>query len=361
MNLQEKINERWRTNLFHICILFAAIGSAAEIIIYMIDSNTRTLFLPNNIYRWRFIYIPSMLNLIVIITTYFCIKSVRFSNNSKNVWSCILIYFLCANTQFIHYVYGPLLMLPCIAIFMSILFANNKLTLGLTICSILSLGCATIVASHELRRDDPQLIIDTVLAVLIIIISYIGTTLMTKYVNEQLDYIIRSNVREKELIEELHLDSLMGIYNRKALHEKAKSCFIGCLKNGECHMLLLDIDDFKKINDSYGHLNGDEVLISLSKLLKQVSTRNIIAYRYGGEEIVLIIQHKTIDEAYLLAEQIRNSFSECRYSFAPQLSVTFSGGIATLQLGQSVEEWFHDADSALYKAKKLGKNQLVVK
>ena len=72
--LKEKINERWRINLFRICVILAAIGSITEILIYLIDANTRTLFLPHLLYQFRFIYIPSSLNLIIILLTYHYIK-----------------------------------------------------------------------------------------------------------------------------------------------------------------------------------------------------------------------------------------------------------------------------------------------
>ena len=357
--LKEKINERWRLNLFKICVVLAAIGSVTEIVIYLIDSNTRTLFLPNLLYQFRFIYIPSSMNLIVILLTYHYIKSKKLSDTAKNIWSCILIYFLCANTQFIHYVYGPLLMLPVISIFMSVIFGNLKLTRAITIASLLSLTAASLVSSQELRKGDPQLLSDSGLAALVIIVSHMGASLMISYVNEQFDNIAKSNQRERDLIKELHLDPLMGIYNRMALNENTDECISLNLTDGNCHMLLLDLDNFKTINDTYGHLNGDEVLIKLSDTIRQFTGRNVAAYRYGGEEIILIMQHYSLESAYELAEKLRLAFSALAFDFAPNLSITFSGGISSLQNNQSIEDWMLLADKSLYQAKRLGKNRIV--
>ena len=357
--LKEKINERWRINLFRICVILAAIGSITEILIYLIDANTRTLFLPHLLYQFRFIYIPSSLNLIIILLTYHYIKSPKLTDTIKNIWSCILIYFLCANTQVIHYVYGPLLMLPVISIFVSIIFGNRRLTRAITVASLLSLTLATVIGSQELRRNDTQLLSDSGLAALVIIVSQIGASLMISYVNEQFDNIAKSNQRERQLIEEMHLDPLMGIYNRMALNEKMEECLVLSMMGGNCQLLLFDIDNFKLINDTYGHLNGDEVLIRLSDTIRQFTGRNVTAYRYGGEEIILIMQHYSVESAYTLAEELRMAFSAQKYDFAPESQISFSGGLATLTEGADMEDWIKSADTALYQAKRLGKNRVV--
>ncbi len=357
--LKERINERWRMNLFKICVILAAVGSIAEIVIYLIDSRTSTLFLPNVLYQFRFIYIPSSLNLIVILLTYHFIKSPKLTDTAKNIWSCILIYFLCANTQFIHYVYGPLLVLPVVAIFLSIIFGNRKLTFGMSAVSLISLVGASAVAANELRKDDPQLLADSFLAAIVIIVAQVAATLMISYVNEQFDNIAKSNMREKELIKELHLDPLMGIFNRMALNEKTDECISLDMTDGICHMLMLDIDDFKSINDTYGHINGDDVLIQLSDTIRRFIGRNVSAYRYGGEEIIIITQNYSLDNTYTLAEELRLAFSSLSFDFAPGKSFTFSGGIATLKKNQSAEDWIAQADDALYQAKHLGKNRII--
>ncbi len=358
-NLKEKINERWRMNLFKTCALLAVIGFVTEVVIYLIDANTRTLFLPYRLYRHRFIYIPSTLNLLVMMVTYNRINSRKLTDNQKNVWSCILIYYLCANIQFIHYVYGPLLALPCIAVLVTIIFGNRTLTMGITLASLVSLCAAGLVASMELRKGDPQLYSDVFLAGLVIVVAEIAASFMIAYVNEQFDSLEQSNKREKELIKELHVDPLMGIYNRMALGEKIEECITLDQTDGTCHMLMMDIDDFKGINDTYGHLNGDDVLIQLSDTIRTFTKRNINAYRYGGEELVIIAQHLSLEETYELAENLRKAFAKSRYDFAPEKAVTFSGGIATLMVDETADEWIAQADEALYEAKRRGKNCIV--
>lgn len=379
MNLIDEISKRWRHNLFNICVLLAIIGSISEIVIYIIDSNTTTLFLPHVEYRFRFIYIPSSLNLVVILITRFKLKSRQLSTRAKNVWACILIYFLCANTQFIHYVYGPLLVLPIVSIFVSVLFNNKLLTRLLGAASLLSLTGATCVAAFELRKDDPNLLADTGLAALIIVVSLIAANLLINYIDEQTNYITSSTILEKKLIDELHLDVLMGIYNRKALNERLLSIttpsgdisvddfdnnpdeISGDIADDitDYFLLMFDIDDFKLVNDTYGHVCGDEVLQQLGNLLRKNNVLNCDAYRYGGEEIVVLFSGCSEFDALQSSTYLINAFSSIEFSFMHGGNITLSGGLAKYIPGQSATEWVNNADIALYSAKERGKNRVI--
>ena len=361
MDFQESMNARWRKELFRICVVLAAIGSVAEIVIYLYDAAHRTLFLPLRLYRFRFIYIPSSLNLIVIIVTYLCIKSRKLSNSAKNIWACLLIYFLCANTQVIHYVYGPLLMLPCVAIFVTILFGNKKLTSGVLLLSLFSLALAGRQASVELRKGDPQLTSDIGLAALVMFVTYIGSSLLINYVSEQMNYILASNARQKQLIEECNMDALMGIGNRRSLDSRIEEVASADYTGKRPQLLMIDIDDFKSVNDTYGHIAGDEVLITLAEKIKEISVRGQTeAFRYGGEEIIIIMFNADQDEALNTSNKLLKDFSAVKYSFNPKISVTFSGGLAVLESGMTPAEWVDRADFKLYGAKKNGKCMISV-
>jgi diguanylate cyclase (GGDEF)-like protein len=118
-------------------------------------------------------------------------------------------------------------------------------------------------------------------------------------------------------------------------------------------LLLIDIDDFKKFNDKYGHLYGDKILKKTAKFLqKSVRDFDIIA-RWGGEEFAIILQEATLKQARKRAEII---LKNCRKN----LPITFSIGIIQSNPKYSARQIFHKVDRALLKAKKYGKNQVVV-
>ena len=116
---------------------------------------------------------------------------------------------------------------------------------------------------------------------------------------------------------------------------------------------MIDIDDFKKFNDKFGHLYGDKILKKTAKFLqKSVRDFDIVA-RWGGEEFAIILQEATLEQA---AERAEIILKKCRKS----LPITFSIGIIQSNPKYSARQIFHKVDKALLKAKKHGKNQVVV-
>lgn len=154
-------------------------------------------------------------------------------------------------------------------------------------------------------------------------------------------------------------DGLTGAWNRRALddamqlliskhHRKAISASI----------IIMDIDRFKKINDTYGHGIGDQILISISDLLHSVVRVSDQIYRYGGEEFVLIAEDTNLEEASVLAENIRIRVE--RSQLFEKQKVTISLGIAELTKATSAKQWLGLADDALYQAKKTGRNRYCI-
>ena len=119
------------------------------------------------------------------------------------------------------------------------------------------------------------------------------------------------------------------------------------------------IDHFKKINDTYGHLTGDDCIKSLTYIFKR-SVRNIdIVCRYGGEEFICVLPTAEDTPAFRRAEQIRASVENTQLSTEIDKKVTISGGVAMYRPGMTPEELIKEADSNLYLAKENGRNQIV--
>ena len=127
-------------------------------------------------------------------------------------------------------------------------------------------------------------------------------------------------------------------------------------------LIMLDIDDFKKVNDTYGHHEGDIVLKGLAELMRQVCNEkdgNISIGRWGGEEFMILIPELAKDDVTALAEEIRMSFEEMEFELSGKN--TISVGVTTAITGEHVDTFCGRVDSALYEAKKSGKNRTVIK
>jgi diguanylate cyclase (GGDEF)-like protein len=180
-------------------------------------------------------------------------------------------------------------------------------------------------------------------------------------------YIIQDITRQKEAIQELNnmasYDTLTQIYNRRCLMNeaekellKARNC-CGCIS-----VFMIDIDFFKKINDKYGHLAGDQVIKEIVKVCKKKIRIIDIIGRYGGEEFIIILPNTEKESAIDIAENIRKSVQDFEIEFKEEkISVTVSIGVACAIINNNeanIGKIIDEADRCLYYAKNHGRNQI---
>ena len=157
---------------------------------------------------------------------------------------------------------------------------------------------------------------------------------------------------------ELLIDPLTRVYNRKALEKDLKEV-LGKGKERDLDLIIaiVDIDDFKLINDKYGHLVGDFVLVKLAQIMKSLIRKTDKVYRYGGDEFVIVFNRSTLLNAQKSIERIVNKISKTALKYKDNLiKVTISVGIAAHKKGDTIESLIKRADEALYRMKSKGKN-----
>ena len=155
-------------------------------------------------------------------------------------------------------------------------------------------------------------------------------------------------------------DPLTGAYNRRYLME-ALNRHIAKVDSGELRsfsILMFDIDHFKNINDTYGHLAGDDCIKNLALILNNLLRDFDIVTRYGGEEFVCVLPTADDTSAFRRAEQIRITVESTQLSEDIDIKVTVSGGVAMYIPGTTADQLLNEADSNLYLAKKQGRNQI---
>ncbi|AZP13670.1 MULTISPECIES: diguanylate cyclase [Undibacterium] len=157
-------------------------------------------------------------------------------------------------------------------------------------------------------------------------------------------------------------DGLTGLYNHTAIKEELISeVAISNRNQAALAVAMLDLDNFKHVNDTYGHPIGDQVLRTLSRLLRQRLRRSDVLGRYGGEEFLVIFPATSALSAQIVLDEVRLAFMALQqHSEQGEFSVTFSAGVSDLSLAQDVDALIACADAALYEAKKTGKNRVVL-
>lgn len=195
--------------------------------------------------------------------------------------------------------------------------------------------------------------------------------LMKPFEGEELVARVKSLLRVRSLMDELKeknalleklavTDELTGLYNRRHFFESTHAQMaLGLRHNFKIACLLMDIDHFKKINDTHGHMAGDEVLRKIGALLKACKRDGEELARFGGEEFVMCLFNTDSESAVLAAERFRRLVKEHDFTgVAPGLKVTMSIGVAVWPQGRvtSIDELVRAADKALYKSKSLGRD-----
>jgi diguanylate cyclase (GGDEF)-like protein len=165
------------------------------------------------------------------------------------------------------------------------------------------------------------------------------------------------NAYNKLYNESIH-DVLTGVLNRKALMEKIEDYNN---KNKSLGIIMIDIDNFKVINDTYGHLVGDQILKEFSAIISNTIRKSDFVGRYGGEEFLAVIPDLDVIEVKTIAERIRKNIeSETFHIGSLSLKITASLGVYVLTEKTKIEDAIKLADDALYEAKKSGKNKVIV-
>ncbi|MCE2593369.1 diguanylate cyclase [Motilimonas cestriensis] len=166
-----------------------------------------------------------------------------------------------------------------------------------------------------------------------------------------------ASVKHRQL---MLIDPLTKLYNRRGLEILVTPIYAHLARTQQyAAILLIDIDKFKQVNDTYGHGIGDEVLKSTAKILNRTNRKSAICARWGGEEFMVFLQAATPNGAMLVAERIRQQVENNTLS-AQNLNITISVGIAVTQGEMTFEMLVEQADSALYQAKQNGRNQSVL-
>ncbi|MCX7678618.1 MAG: diguanylate cyclase [Spirochaetes bacterium] len=163
--------------------------------------------------------------------------------------------------------------------------------------------------------------------------------------------------KNEELTKMIITDQLTGLYNHQYIYEQVKNEIKKSERYGRTFsVIMFDIDDFKKVNDTYGHQVGDVVLVKIAEKLRESIREVDLVARYGGEEFLVVLPETTLENAYLIAERIRQAVENL--TFGEGIHVTISGGVAQYAENDTENSLVARADRLLYVAKREGKNKI---
>lgn len=316
---------------------------------------------PPGIYLRDYIILPSIGLLALNLAADFFVRSNRTSLIFKEYTVLILFvifsFYLCLTHKIATVLLGSFI-LP---IFASTIFSNIKITRWIFWISNLAL-LSSGVKMYFTYEFSNEILMELFVAWDMLLCSYLLAKALIRYGQDNITTLTHSYQHQKFIQEQLQLDLYTGLYNKKTFEDFLPKLIEECKNDKICLSLaVLDVDSFKQINDVYGHMVGDRVLLHLAQILKSSEAENIRVFRVGGEEFAILFKDYCVKEAFEICEGMRSMAESSLLHDADKTRITFSCGLACMNLQyDSPEKLAKAADSALYKAKKNGRNQVVI-
>ena len=193
-----------------------------------------------------------------------------------------------------------------------------------------------------------------------IVLSLLLVTFLTsvhEYLREKI--FEKMNILSLQLEDDSNKDPLTQVYNRRGMYRAFENAFLeyGIDNNKNFTLIICDIDYFKKINDNYGHIAGDEVLKKVASEIKNIIRKDDILARWGGEEFLVLLPNASMEEAYEVGEKIRKSIENTSFNYEHYtITMTVSIGLAEKDNELPISDIIREADAHMYAAKKEGRN-----
>ncbi|MDU7337744.1 MAG: GGDEF domain-containing protein [Clostridium sp.] len=349
----------WGNHLLWLTWVLVAMVSAVELAVFLLKQWIGGIENAEE-YLVMYVVIPSTVNAIVLLVTHI-ISHGLLAKGKYSLQAYLFLFnlsLLCLNVAIAHSDVPVVYVIFCFPILLSLIYIDDKLLLGifcLNTC-LFSIYIAILYYAEPFYQSNYKPDVTYIItSIFIIFACYLTARMSLRRQNSLVYSIICAHERTK-------LDSLTGLYNHATFYDTLSARIQEYhLSPQPFSLIIMDIDDFKKVNDQNGHDAGDEIILELVKCINNNLGENEIAYRYGGEEFT-IITDRVPEGDVALAESIRLCFEEAARKIGNNTNATVSVGIARYNAERfgAQREFFAAADEALYSAKRSGKNHSLV-
>lgn len=355
---QKEVYSEWRSRIF----------SAASISLFVITAVYIAMFLffffcgifnePGRSWFWYCVQ-RILIPLSIAVTSFIIAKSKcnkTEDEEAKNFWALQSITTVCIVITIFNNYFPIVFAVPTISVLASLSFGNKTVIRKnlRNICIGLCFAFWTFSVDPSYRHQT-TFIISSSFAVVIYYAALSVFALSLSNIHKKTLSVAKESLQHREfLLNKLNLDSLTGLYNKQYLSEYL-STVIG--KPNYC-IAIMDLDNFKKINDGYGHLQGDEVLRQFAQIIDWQTKYDTHAFRFGGDEFVLVWKGKQ-DEFLAVLENIAAELKKLNFVFSKEIPLTTSIGVTAIISSDTVESVFARSDKLMYQAKNGGKDRCV--
>lgn len=352
------INNEWMGVHFRLLFYYTLVSGISEILMFIVIKATNSLTCSVGEYWLKYVMVPFLLNVCVVSVGYVIFKRKKVSVEAKQYIISILFVLLAFILQLMHSGFVAILVVSIFPILMTIMYEKQKLTTIIAICT----GVLQFVSGYFVFWDPEKVVNSAYLINLIVLLittfcTWLTCRHMINFMKMKRKIIIENDIERFHLQSKINIDDLTKVGNKLALMNRLD--IESASFKGVEYLAMIDLDDFKKINDTCGHVFGDDVLRCLGEALINVQT-GAEAFRYGGDEFCVVFTDKSITNVLYELKNIQTYLNDHVEVPNKGTKVLISIGVASYTKGKSITELLKQADEALYESKTNDREKITV-
>lgn len=350
---------KWRKRLNNAALLVACFTLVLELIVSHLMYNylPEMMRMPLPLYILLKILLPSATIFLLVIISRFIINNNKLSETAKNYVSILTLTCQIFIIAYAHYVFIFTCILYIIPIILTVIYSKKAMTNVVTLISIGLMLISSIIPL--IKNTDVFHALEIFIGVLLILGCSLITNLLADIETDKNNIIKAGVFKQLQLEELMKCDPLTGLYNISSFYNALDAA----IKKQDLPLTLavIDVDNFKAVNDVWGHDNANEVLIYIAAQLQYCCSTQGYVFRYGGEEFTIVFPKTSPAHAKAMIEAAKKNIFDHDFSHNPKLNITFSCGIAEYPSPDyNAHDLFQLADKIMYQAKFSGKNQILI-
>lgn len=352
-NEYRRIDSKWLQMHFKTSVGLVLVGILLESILGIVIYSSGDVKLPLSAYVAKYILAPTAINFIVISLDFWAMRNIKISKNFRVYIISLSFVVICFAFYAVHSIFKSLYLILILPILLTVVYGNYKLT---TVTALFSLT-ARIIADLFVRWDpeQPNVLssffssVDFLISNAILIIFFFVCLIVIRYEREKNDASIQKEIERHKLQQKLKTDELTSVFNRTGLRTALQSMEEDRASNSYI-FVMIDLDNFKQLNDTLGHLIGDQCLMEFGSLLK-ANCGDAAAFRFGGDEFCLLFKNVPMDSVIDICKKIQTDYKEAAEAITTAIPLTVSFGVAALAENMTAAQLLKETDRALYYSK----------
>jgi diguanylate cyclase len=308
-------------------------------------------------YVYKYMLVPFIANIILVGIAFFVMRFSAFEQRTKVYFISSLSVGFCFVFYTVHSIFDTLYLIFFIPILLTVVYSDFILTSMIAVISIGARAISEFFIVWDPEKTNP---LDTslsfwdfIVSTFVLLLLYLISIVVIRFEKEKNAVIVQKEIGYRETQKKLIVDELTNIYNRTALRISFQE-IVDDEFDSKYVFVLIDLDDFKLLNDTFGHQYGDYCLVQFGDILKKNCPKEATPFRYGGDEFCILFKNVEIDTIVKICKHIQRELKMNLADKSADKHVTASIGIAEHKKGMSPSQLFRKTDLALYRSKGIG-------